>query len=68
MPGRRPEKKGSFGGHFDELVRVFEPEPPRKLGRSKTLKPKDDDNVHDSLFERAWRDARKNQASGFSKQ
>ena len=25
MPGRRPDKKGSFGGHLDELVRVFEP-------------------------------------------
>jgi hypothetical protein len=55
MPGRRPDKKGSFGGHFDELVRVFEPEPVGKRDRPEREKPKADENVHDRLFESAWR-------------
>ena len=24
MPSRRPPKKGSFGGHFDELMKHFQ--------------------------------------------
>ena len=34
MPGRRPVKKGSFGGHFDELERVLsesDPNPTLRL-------------------------------------
>lgn len=58
MPGRRPEKKGSFGGHLDELVRVFEPDHPRKAGRPEKGTPKEDDSVHDRLFKSAWRAAR----------
>jgi hypothetical protein len=59
MPGRRPDKKGSFGGHFDQLVQVLQPEPRRKPDRSEKRAPEDEDsNVHDRLFESAWRKAR----------
>jgi hypothetical protein len=61
MPHRRTIKKGSFGAHFDELVKHF-PHDRRQ--------PKSDDSeesekrdpkarsVHDQLFENAWREAR----------
>ncbi len=68
MPGRRSDKKGSFGGHLDELVRVFGPEPRKKSDRSKTQPPEDDSSVHDRLFESVWRKARKDQESRFSNQ
>jgi hypothetical protein len=57
MPHERPQKKGSFGGHLDDLVKQFERElvEPRKDDAGK--RPKDDDDVHDRLFERAWRKA-----------
>ena len=57
MPGRRQVKKGSFGGHFDELVKHF---PEDKTGRTNAPgKPKlDPKDVHDRLFEGAWRAAR----------
>jgi hypothetical protein len=29
MPGKRPDKKGSFGGHFDGLVKHFPDERPK---------------------------------------
>jgi hypothetical protein len=56
MPRKRPVKKGSFGGHFDELVKHFpndlpakaEPQPDPKTERG---------NVHDRLFESTWRQA-----------
>jgi hypothetical protein len=56
MPGRRPVQKGSFGGHLEELVKLFPdhqptpPEPPHT--RSKKLQEKID--IHALLFERAW--------------
>jgi hypothetical protein len=69
MPGRRPDKKGSFGGHFDQLVRVFEPESTQKAGPSKKRAPEgEDSNVHDRLFESAWRKVREDQESRFSNQ
>ena len=59
MPNRRRKEKGSFGGSFDELVKVF-PDKPRKNGGSD--KPptggKDDRHINDKLFEAAWRKAR----------
>jgi hypothetical protein len=60
MPRRRPDKKGSFGGHFDELVRVFEPEPRSRpdSGGKPQMPAADDASVHDRLFESAWRAAR----------
>lgn len=63
MPHRRPPKKGSFGAHFDELVKHFHhdrPEPKARDKDSSTDKP-DRDNVHDRLFESAWRKAREEQ-------
>ena len=70
MPERRQVKKGSFGSHFDEVVKHF---PHDELaqrdkddGRRKPAK--DDGNVHDRLFESAWQKARGAQSSSFSNQ
>jgi hypothetical protein len=69
MPGRRSDKKGSFGGHLDEVVRVFEPKPTDKRDRAERRKPPEEDSsVHDRLFESAWRKAREDQESRFSNQ
>ncbi|MEO7277155.1 MAG: hypothetical protein ABIW33_03925 [Sphingomicrobium sp.] len=59
MPGTRPVRKGSFGGHFDGLVPLF-PAPPcqrpkpskKRAGRSAKLQDKID--IHTVLFEMAW--------------
>lgn len=65
MSGTRPVKKGSFGGHLDDLVKHFEHEPPGKSQRSgrdgRDLK--DGHDVHDRLFESAWRKARETHRS-----
>lgn len=60
MPHRRDTQKGSFGGHFDELVTHFRHEDGRQRDKAdKRNKPaKDDSNIHDKLFESAWRKAR----------
>ena len=52
----RPSKKGSFGGHLEELVRHFPHEAsahalPKTVDK-KSLKEKLD--IHALLFERAW--------------
>jgi len=56
MPHRRTIRKGSFGGHFDELVKHF-PHEESKVGPNMSdpnaLKEKRD--IHALLFERAWR-------------
>lgn len=57
MPGRRPVQKGSFAGHFDELVKLFPEHPPASdpashSERSKKLQEKID--IHAVLFEQAW--------------
>jgi hypothetical protein len=57
MPGRRPVQKGSFAGHFDELVKLFPEHPPAAAAaspskRSEKLQEKID--IHALLFERAW--------------
>ena len=61
MPNRRRREKGSFGGSFDELVKVF-PDKPRKNGGNgpgqNETDGKDDRHINDKLFEAAWRKAR----------
>ena len=53
MPHRRTTKKGSFGGHFDELVSQFHNEAPEtKDGK---VPSKDKRHINDKLFESAWR-------------
>jgi hypothetical protein len=58
MPHGRPVQKGSFAGHFDELVAQFvaaEAPPPSITGspaRSQELQDRID--IHALLFERAW--------------
>ena len=58
MPHRRPAKKGSFSGHFDELVKNFPPERSRPKAEGEDSAPNDDRSVHDRLFDSAWRKAR----------
>ena len=60
MPHKRPVQKGSFGAHFDELVKHFphspndaRPAPAFSDRRGEDLKEKLD--IHALLFERAWR-------------
>lgn len=60
MPHRRQRRKGSFGTHFDELVRHFpehEPSADGRKERSAELQEKID--IHALLFERAWQMERK---------
>jgi hypothetical protein len=55
MPHRRRVQKGSFGTHFDELVEHFPNDEPLPKPKP-ALKPKrDSKEIHDSLFEGAWR-------------
>jgi hypothetical protein len=55
MPHRRVVKKGSFGGHFDELFKVIVAESRHEAGKAgRRPKPRPEgDNIHDWLFERA---------------
>ena len=54
MPHRRRVKKNSFGGHFDDLVKHF-PEQASKRRAADESVPEDEGNIHDRLFETAWR-------------
>ena len=55
MPHRRTRKKGSFGGHFDELVTHFpETEAEAKHKRRAERTRKENLDIHALLFERAW--------------
>ena len=57
LPHRRPVRKGSFGGHFDELVVVFPdpPEPQRRENRgARTADLQERIYIHAKLFKRAW--------------
>jgi hypothetical protein len=56
MQHRRPVGKGSFGGHFDELVKLF-PGNRSDADSDERAEPKRDDarGAHDRLFERSWR-------------
>ena len=60
MPHRRTFKKGSFAGHFDELVTHFphdQAKPTRRARDDRELREKLD--IHAALFEQAWRMERK---------
>jgi hypothetical protein len=57
MPSSRQNQKGSFAGHFDELVKHFPEYQPEEAGegrheRSRRLQEMID--IHSLLFERAW--------------
>lgn len=61
MPHRRTIRKGSFGAHFDELVKHFPHERQQPKGDDSEERDSLDEgasSVHDRLFERAWREAR----------
>jgi hypothetical protein len=68
MPHRRRTQKGSFGGHFDEIVEHFPHDESAKRSKPDKRDEKDDSNVHDKLFESAWRKSRETQSSRFSNQ
>ena len=56
MPHRRKPRKGSFAGHFDELVRHFPAD--EEAGKPEERRDRTEDehrSVHDRLFDRAWR-------------
>jgi hypothetical protein len=56
MPHRRTIKKGSFDGHFDELVKHFVPAHPSKVDAARKAarrKRRRKVSVHQALFERA---------------
>lgn len=53
MPHRRKPEKGSFGGHFDELVKHFHGE--QAESGEDQQRSKDDRDFHDRLFAIAWR-------------
>lgn len=59
MPGRRPVKKGSFSGHFDELVKHFVPAraspAPTRKPRKPVSKAKSPAGINQKLFEGAKR-------------
>jgi hypothetical protein len=57
MPHRRRVEKGSFGGQLDELIKVFEKDPPSSKFAASKGEPRNGDECHinDKLFERAWR-------------
>jgi hypothetical protein len=54
MPHRRKPEKGSFGGHFDELVKHFPHKQTAKFD-DEEKRSKDDRDFHDRLFAIAWR-------------
>ena len=60
MPGRRPVKQGSFGGHFAELVKQF-PEDQHasrsnsNLSGEQKASQQEKRSIHALLFERAWK-------------
>ncbi|MEO6225775.1 MAG: hypothetical protein ABIO80_08005 [Sphingomicrobium sp.] len=53
MPSRRPENHGSFGDHFDDLLKHFRNEPAEPLQASGKRGKRPTGNVHDQLFESA---------------
>jgi hypothetical protein len=53
MPHRRKPEKGSFGGHFDELVKHFHGE--QRDAAKDQEQSKEDRDFHDRLFAIAWR-------------
>jgi hypothetical protein len=64
MRGQRPDRKGSFGGQFDELVKHFPHELPGRPSKAidkRELQDKRD--IHALLFERAWNIDRKKRES-----
>jgi len=60
MPNRRRKEKGSFGGSFDELIKVFPDEPAKDQTaiESDQSDDSDDRHINDKLFEAAWRKSR----------
>jgi len=60
MPGRRPVKRGSFGSHFDELVKQFAEgqhasAASSNRSRERRKSQQEERSIHALLFERAWK-------------
>ena len=54
MPHRRRIKKGSFGSHFDELVKHVPDDETAPDAADRDKRP-DERHINDKLFESAWR-------------
>ena len=57
MPHQRRVQRGSFGGHFDDLLTSVAdgPAKPRKAARKRAKRrPPDERSIHDQLLECAW--------------
>jgi hypothetical protein len=66
MPHRRPNKRGSFGGRFDELVKQFPERDNGAEGAAGDEAPAsdgDESHINDRLFENAWRKTRETERS-----
>jgi hypothetical protein len=68
VPNRRPAKKGSFGGHLEELVKHFpheeagrKPDQSERTVDRSALKEKID--IHALLFRMAWQVERDDRGS-----
>ena len=57
MPQRRRVQKGSFGSHFDELVKNFPHEPEEPVREKRDRGNDDPRHINDRLFESAWRNS-----------
>jgi hypothetical protein len=57
MPHRRPLVKGSFGGHFEELVKHFTHDRPERplTTDAEEADQKEKRDIHALLFEMAWK-------------
>jgi len=58
MPHRRRVQKGSFGGHFDELVKHFPPENRQRPAENPAVRSRelqDRIDLHAQLFDWAWK-------------
>jgi hypothetical protein len=60
MSHRRTIRKGSFGDHIDELVKVLETPsaPEADEAKEEPKRRADHVSIHDRLFERAWQPRR----------
>ena len=57
MSGKGTIKKGSFSGHFDELVKHFPHDKPGESpsGRPSSRELQEKRDIHALLFEQAWK-------------
>ena len=60
MPHRRRVKSGSFGSHFDDLVKHFRHH--QDESKERQASASNEPGVHDRLFQTSWRKSREAEA------